>query len=129
MPVTVNEPLDGKLAIEATFSVVCVASIVWPAPFTVVPVVEVTTALSSGVPVHPLIPENFVFVLLVYVHVPVSPTAVNVPAAVNVSVDFTVSSCDVPTSWLAPSTSVEEGAPEVSWKKSLVAGSYGSVLP
>ena len=53
-----NEPVEAKLAVEATLSVEVRASIVCAGPLTVVPVVEVTIALSSGLPVQPVMPVN-----------------------------------------------------------------------
>jgi len=54
----VNEPDEPNGVPRATFSVMCVASTVW-SRFTVEPVAETTTALSSGfVPVQPLMPVN-----------------------------------------------------------------------
>ena len=59
-----NAPADGKFVASATVRVRCVPSIVWPPPLTVVLVVEMTTAPSSGLPVQPLRPVNFVVPLM-----------------------------------------------------------------
>ena len=77
MPPTENLPVASKSAVETTTSVP--PARLWEAASTFVEVAEVAVALSSGVPVHSVIPVKEVAVLPVYLHVPLPPLTVKVP--------------------------------------------------